>query len=112
MRWTVGLLCVALLATAAAAQQRSAGWWVVVGSFPTEPPARMLNDLRRVEAAAARCGFRTFNDHSSKFSGFKPGYNVFVIGAYRSRADAEHVRAGVRSCFPTAYLRQGNYAGE
>ena len=33
------------------------------------------------EAAAKRCGARTFNDLSLKFRGFTPGFNVFVVGA-------------------------------
>ena len=99
-------------AAMAATPQRDSGWWVIVGSFPTEPAARMIHDLRRTEAAAARCGLRTFNDFSGKFRGFDPGYNVFVIGAYPSRAEAERIRATAKKCIPEAYVRWGQYAGE
>jgi hypothetical protein len=103
---------VMLMQQSVSAQQRDKGWWVVVGSFPTEPPARMTGDYERTNAAVARCGFRTFNDFSDKFRGFQPGYNVFVIGAYPSRAGAERVASKVRGCAPGAYVRYGEYLGE
>ena len=71
----------------------------------------MAGDRARVEAAAARCGFRTFNDFSEKF-GFAPGYNAFVIGAYPARGDADGIAAVVRKCIPDAYVKFGKYAGE
>lgn len=94
------------------AQGRDTGWWVVVGSFPSEPPQRQQGDLRRVSAAARRCGLRAFNDNSAKFTGFRPGLNVFVVGAHASRSEAEQTRAAALHCFPGAYLKYGRYLGE
>jgi hypothetical protein len=104
-------IVVACASHAALAQQVDDGWWVIVGSFP-ETSERMEADFERVNAAAGRCGFATFNDFSGKFEGFAPGYNVFVIGAYASKADAEGVLRLVRPCVPDAYLKRGRYLGE
>ncbi len=106
------LLCLLGIAAAAipsAAADLDKGWWIIVGSFPTEP---LRNDFDRMEATAARCGIRIFNDFSSKFRGFAPGYNVFVIGAFASRGEAEHHMRIARQCFAGAYLKYGEYAGE
>ena len=94
------------------AQGRDTGWWVVVGSFPSEPTQRQQGDLQRVSAAARRCGLRTFNDNSAKFTGFRPGLNVFVVGAHASRSEAERTRAAALQCFPGAYVKYGRYLGE
>ncbi|MCC2098820.1 MAG: SPOR domain-containing protein [Hyphomicrobiales bacterium] len=96
----------------AAAQDLSRGWWVVVGAFPTEPPQRQRADVMRMNAAAGRCSLRLFNDFSGKFRGFNPGVNVFVIGAYASRARAQAMQTLARPCFPDAYVKYGEYLGE
>lgn len=101
----------AVLPFSAHAQQLDEGWWVVVGSFPDNGEA-MTAGTERVSQAAARCGFTTFSDFSAKFSGFAPGFHVFVIGAYPRRSDADAVRRLVRPCIPDAYLKRGRYAGE
>lgn len=87
------------------------GWWIVVGSGP-EPGVGRPSIADAVNAATARCGFSAFNDFSVKFSSFKPGYEVFVIGAYRSEREAARLLTAVRRCVPTAYLKSGSYAGE
>jgi hypothetical protein len=97
---------------ASVAKDLDKGWWVILGSFPTEPYQRMQSDLESVNAAAARCGVQAFNDFSSKFQGFKPGYNVFVLGAYASQARANSVASTVRRCFEEAYVKYGEYLGE
>ena len=68
--------------------------------------------MPRALAAARRCGAETFNDLSSKFKGFAPGYNVFVIGAFASKPQAEAKLQSVKPCFPQAYLKQGEHLGE
>lgn len=108
-------ICAAIIAFAPApalAQQVDDGWWVVVGSFPEAAESSMQRDHERVNEAAGRCGFTTFNDFSGKFTGFRPGYNVFVIGAYASKSDADAVLRLVRPCMLDAYLKQGRYLGE
>jgi hypothetical protein len=103
---------VLLLLSSAGAQQLDEGWWIVVASIPDEDTERMQDDYTRVNAIVARCGFETFNDFSAKFDGFRPGYNVFVIGAYARRSDADAVRRLVRPCIPDAYVKYGRYLGE
>ena len=63
---SVIVLSALMLSDPALAQQRDAGWWVVVGSYPSTPPARQQGDLQRVSAAARRCGLRPINDDFSE----------------------------------------------
>jgi hypothetical protein len=67
----------------------SEGWWVILRAFPAEPAQRQHVDFESVNAAAALCKVQTFNDMSNKFRGFRPGYNVFVLGAFSSHAQAD-----------------------
>jgi hypothetical protein len=110
----IALVAAAVIGMAAPgfARQLDKGWWVVVGSFPTEPAERMKSDFDRINAAVAPCGQKTFNDFSGKFRGFAPGFNVFVIGAFASRAEADRIALAVRKCIPGAYVKYGDYAGE
>lgn len=103
---------VCLLSGPASAAQLFKGWWVVVASYPTDPPERQTGDFERVDAAAKRCGARTFNDLSGKFKGFAPGYNVFVIGAFATRGEAQAMADDVKPCFPGAYVKFGEHLGE
>lgn len=57
-------------------------------------------------------GAQPFNDHSQKFRGFAPGFNVFVVGAYAGRGEADRKAADLRRCFPGAYVKFGAYLGE
>ncbi|WP_103986199.1 hypothetical protein [Methylobacterium sp. 190mf] len=89
------------------------GWWVVLATG-SDAPDRESNGGVQVDRAAGRCGVRTFNDFSSKFVGFQPGYNVFVLlgSPYGSREMAEANRRLVQPCFPGAYLKRARYLGE
>ena len=58
------------------------------------------------------CGFTPFNDFSMKFSTFRSGFNVFVLGAFPTRGAADHVKAAVGSCAPAAYVKAAKYAGD
>jgi hypothetical protein len=102
----------ALFPSLSGAQPPSKGWWVVIASMPANEPHRMLDDFNYFTAAAQRCGFKSYNDFSDKFLGFRPGYNVFVVGPYPSRAGAERVRAELRSCISSSYVKYGEYLGE
>ena len=104
-------VALAIAPVSALAQQLDEGWWVVVGSLPDSGDA-MTAGTERISNAARRCGFTTFSDFSAKFSGFAPGFHVFVIGAYGRKADANAVLRLVRPCVPDAYLKRGRYAGE
>lgn len=88
------------------------GWWVIVATYPIDPPERQQGDFERVEAQAARCHAETFNDFSGKFTGFARGYNVFVVGAFATQAEAQRKLATLKPCFPDAYIKQGRYRGE
>jgi hypothetical protein len=85
------------------------GYWVVVGNVPEDNTDMATQNGFRLRAA--KCGYEVFNDFSVKF-GFKPGYQVFLIGAYATKAEAKVVMSKVRSCIPDAYIKKGAYSGE
>ena len=88
------------------------GWWIVVGSFSAANTPAMAGEFRAVNDALARCGLHTFNDLSNKFAGFRPGFNVFVVGPYRTRGEARRILQVAKTCAPGASLKYGEYAGE
>jgi hypothetical protein len=101
---------------AASAQARNdSGWWVVLGSVSAPdnsvtPQAEAA--VRGIEAAARRCGLAPFQDFSSKFRFFTPGYMVVVAGAYPSRAAADAAASKAVRCIDGAYVKHSAYAGE
>ena len=92
--------------------ERAEGWWIIVGTFPTEPWQRQKTDFERMQSMAASCDLQLFNDFSGKFRGFRPGYNVFVVGAFESKSTANNRLQQVRQCFPDAYVKYGEHLGE
>lgn len=88
------------------------GWWVVVGTFPAEPSQRQTADFASIQSLGARCSLVPFNDLSGKFQGFKPGFNVFVLGAYDSKPKAMEVLQQAQACYPDAYIKYAEYLGE
>ena len=105
---TLALLAVGTVANAA----EGAGWYVVLGSFPEDNTARMAGDAQRLSTTMAKCGLNTFNDFSGKFRGFRPGYNVFVVGPYHRQNDANAALTVAKGCVPDAYVKYGEYLGE
>jgi hypothetical protein len=115
--------CLTLLMTAAitlsgAASSRAqsdTGWWVVLGSVAVPdnsvtPQAEA--EVRRITADARRCGLAPFQDFSSKFRFFAPGYLVVVAGAYATRAAADVAASKAVRCIDGAYVKHSAYAGE
>ena len=88
------------------ADQLDAGWWVVLATVPTDQDVQ--ETVRNLEA----CRLRPFNDFSSKFAGFAPGFQVVVDGAYATRSEAESVRSAASRCAPDAYVKRARYLGE
>lgn len=109
-------LCLSLLPLGGAqANTLNSGWWVILGSVPAPDNSytpRVEAAVRRAEAAARRCGLQPYQDFSSKFRGFVPGYAVVVVGAFSSQSRARSVLAQARRCVPDAYIKRGVYAGE
>lgn len=88
------------------------GIWVVAGSFRNADNANFQTEaVARATAAVKRCGLQPFNDFSGKF-GFAEGYDVVVVGPYRTRQEADRVLGRLRPCVPDAYLKRGRYLGE
>ena len=82
------------------------GWWVVLATVPAD------QDVRETVRELENCGLRPFNDFSSKFAGFAPGFQVVVDGAYATRSQAERVRSAASRCVPGAYVKWARYLGE
>ena len=98
-----------------AGAQNDRGWWVVLGSVSAPDnnvSAEADAAIRKIEAAARRCGLAPFQDFSSKFGGFSRGYRVVVSGAYTTRAAADADAAKAVRCIDGVYVRQGAYAGD
>lgn len=88
------------------------GIWVVAGSFRDVNNANFQSAaVARATAAVRRCGLSPFNDFSGKFM-FEEGYDVVVVGPYRTRQEADRVLARLRPCVPDDYLKRGRYLGE
>jgi len=89
------------------------GWWIVLGSFANPDLSATHDDeIRKLRNTAASCGTDPFNDFSNKFKGFSPGFDVVVVGAYRSRESAQSVLRRVRACVPGTYVKYGKHLGE
>ena len=82
------------------------GWWVVLATVPADQDVQ--GALQRLEG----CGLHPFNDFSSKFNGFRPGFLVVVDGPYATRNEAEGVRSAASQCVPDAYVKWAHYLGE
>jgi len=114
--------CTVALALALACAPHSAafaasesGWWVVLASIATPDnnfTPQVEAEVKRVDAAAKRCGIKAFWDFSSKFRGFARDYTVVVTGPYAAKSAAEAALTKAKPCAAGAYIKQGTYAGE
>jgi hypothetical protein len=106
---------ITLSSAASALAQSDAGWWVVLGSVSApgnSVTSQAQAEVRRIEAASRRCGLAPFQDFSSKFRFFTPGYMVVVAGAYANRAAADAAASKSVRCIDGAYVKHSAYAGE
>ncbi|MGU3404551.1 SPOR domain-containing protein [Methylobacterium brachiatum] len=109
---TALLVVAGLQAAATPALALDEGIWVVAGSFRNVDNANFQTEaVARATAAVKRCGLQPFNDFSGKF-GFAEGYDVVVVGPYRTRPEADRILGRLRPCVPDAYLKRGRYLGE
>ncbi len=88
------------------ADRQDSGWWVVLATVPAD------QDVRAIVQDMEGCKLHPFNDFSSKFAGFAPGFQVVVDGAYGTQSEAESVRSAAMRCVPDAYVKQARYLGE
>ena len=93
-----------------------AGWWVILGSINVgeadSATALVASSVKRASGAAHRCGTVAFNDFSSKFRGFAPGYMVVVIGPFADKADAARSQQQVNGCVSGTYVKYAQHLGE
>lgn len=102
-----------VLAGGAGAQpMRLDGWWVVLTSIPNDGSMAPHRQMETFRATMRTCGVDIFNDDSAKFQGFKPGFLVAVIGAYRTEAEARAQLPKVERCARDAYVRRARHGGE
>jgi curved DNA-binding protein CbpA len=93
-----------------------AGWWVILGSIHVgegDSATTLIEPIvRRASSAAHRCGMGAFNDFSSKFRGFVPGYMVVVIGPFAKQADAARSQQQLNRCVSRTYVKYAQHLGE
>jgi len=93
-----------------------AGWWVILRSFNVgeadSGTMPIASSVRRASDAAHRCGMSVFNDFSSKFRGFAPGYMVVVVGPFADKADAARSQQQVKGCVSGTYVKYAQHLGE
>jgi hypothetical protein len=53
-----------------------------------------------------------FNDFSSNFRGFAPGYMVVVIGPFADKVEAARSRQQVNGCVSRTYVKYAQHLGE
>ncbi|MBB3901405.1 hypothetical protein GGR33_000891 [Methylobacterium brachythecii] len=89
------------------------GFWVVAGSFRNPDYAdTQYAAIKQASAAVKRCGLEPFGDFSGKFAGFAEGFDVVVVGAYQTDAEAQIALAKLKPCVPQAFIKRGCYLGE
>jgi hypothetical protein len=94
-------------------QNSGVGWWVVVGSFNLNSASTLLvSSIRHANGAAHQCGLGVFNDLSSTFHGFTPGYIVVVIGPFADKAEATRSQQQVNGCVSGSYLKYAQHLGQ
>ncbi len=94
------------------ADASSCRWWVIVGSEfnPNNDDTGPAN--AKVNRTLADCQFKAFSDWSRKWKDFIPDYTASVLGAYRSKAEAEKVLRAAKECVRDAYVKESVYSGE
>jgi hypothetical protein len=98
----------------AAIQSTGHGWWVIMGAYKIEGPhdaVKVETDVRWTQGRAYLCGVSTISDATANLEGLAPGYKVVVAGPLADRAAAYAVKEAVRTCTPTAYVKQATRKG-
>ena len=72
----------------------------------------VASNVRQASGAAHRCGMSAFNDFSSKFRGFAPGYMVVVVGPFAEKVDAARSQKQVKGCVSGTYVKYAQHLGE
>jgi curved DNA-binding protein CbpA len=89
-----------------------AGWWIILGSVNVDEGDNASTLISRASGAARRCGMDAFNDLSSNFRGFAPGYMVVVIGPFADKVEAARSRQQVNGCVSRTYVKYAQHLGE
>jgi curved DNA-binding protein CbpA len=89
-----------------------AGWWIILGSVNVDEGDSASTLISRASGAARRCGMDAFNDLSSNFRGFAPGYMVVVIGPFADKVEAARSRQQVNGCVSRTYVKYAQHLGE
>ena len=107
-------LVIMTINNSALAASQDKGWWIILANFKIcgSEACNSREHRAQIERQADKCHLKIFNDFSMKFSGFSPGYEVYVVDEVFTKLKARIALKNVRNCFPDAYIKYGHYSGE
>jgi hypothetical protein len=89
-----------------------AGWLVIVASVKLAELGLSNGEAHEaIGAKVGECGLTATNEFSSKFFGFRRGFNVYFVAFEPAKADALGVLEHVQTCVSDAYVKWGRYVG-
>lgn len=89
-----------------------AGWLVIVASVRLADLGLSNGEAHEaIGAKVARCGMTATNEFSSKFFGFRRGFNVYFVAFEASKSRAQRVLEQIKPCVADAYVKWGRYVG-
>ena len=107
-------LIIMTINNSALATTQDKDWWIILANFKIcgSEACNSREHRAQIERQAQKCQFKIFNDFSMKFSGFSPGYEVYVVDEVFTKHKAQIALKNVKNCFPNAYIKHGIYIGE
>lgn len=107
-------LVIMTINNSALAASQDKGWWVILANFEIcgSEACNSREHRAQIERQAQKCQFKIFNDFSMKFSGFSPGYEVYVVDDVFTTTKAKTALKKIKKCFPDAYIKYSHYSGE
>ena len=114
-RFSITLVAILLsICTTASASELDSNWWIILANFKIcgSEACNSREHRAQIERQAQKCQLKIFNDFSMKFSGFSPGYEVYVVDEIFTLAKAQRALKNIKKCFPEAYIKYGDYSGE
>lgn len=107
-------LVIMTINNSALAASQDKGWWIILANFKIcgSEACNSREHRAQIERQAQKCQIKVFNDFSMKFTGFSPGYEVYVVDETVTLAEAQKTLKNIKKCFPEAYIKHGDYSGE
>ena len=114
-KFSITLVAILLnISTTASASELDANWWIILANFKIcgSEACNSREHRAQIERQAHKCQLKIFNDFSMIFSGFSPGYEVYVVDGVFTKATAKISLKNIKKCFSEAYIKYGHYSGE